>query len=256
MANMTVAEMNYRLRGLIGEVGTDRFPDTDSATLGIGTFTLLSDGIRVFCAETQWTKSTASFTVNGSDTVSDNTRIYSVKSDCLAIDKNDVTYDGVRILPITKKELHTLDINYDSNNESDEKWLEQVGTPKYYYMEKEDVFGLYPAPDADNDGKTLKYTYYEDPDAVTTSTASSAIVWDLTWAAIYFAASKIFENDGNPSAADRYDAKFQRYVKIAKLRRNRDQRRSPSVVHANKQYTIHPDQWVEPYDVEVGQRGS
>jgi len=253
---MTVANMDYRLRGLIGEVGTDRFPTSDSSTLGIGTYTLLSDGIRVFCAETQWTKSTASFTVNGNNTVSDNTRIYSVKSDCLAIDKNDVTYDNVRILPITKKELHSLDLDYDSDNESDEKWLEQSGTPKYYYMEKEDVFGLYPAPDAANDGKTLKYTYYEDPDEVTASTESSAIVWDLTWAAIYFAASKIFENDSNPQAADRYEVKFWRYVEMAKRRKNRDRRRSPSVVHAHRQYTIHPDDWIQPYDVEVGQRGS
>lgn len=256
MANMTVQAMDYRLRGLIAEPGTDRFPTSDSSTKGIGTYTLLSDGIRVFCAETQWTKSTASFTVNGNDTVSDNTRIYSVPSDCLAIDKDDVTYNGVKISFITKKELHTLDLDYDADNTSDEKWIEQSGTPEYIYMEREDVFGLYPAPDGDNDGVTLKYTYYEDPDAVTTSTASSAIVWDLTWAAIYFAASKIFENDGNPSAADRYELKFWHYVDRAKRRRNRDQRRKPSTVMAHRQYTIHPDEWISPYDIEVGQRGA
>lgn len=254
MANMTVSEMNYRLRGLIGEVGTDRFPDTDSSTLGIGTFSLLSDGIRIFCAETKWTKSTASFTVNGNNTVSDNTRIYSLKSDCLAIDKHDVTFNNLRILPITKHELHSLDVDYDEDNAGDEKWLEISGTPEYYYMEKEDVFGLYPAPNASNDGKTLKYTYYEDPDAVTTSTNSAAIVWDLTWAAIYFAASKINENEGDINRAKYNDGKFWRAVERAKRRRRRDQRQSPSVVMAHRQYTIDPDEWLPAYDVEPGRR--
>ncbi len=254
MANMTVAEMDYRLRGLIGEPSQDRFPLQDSATLGIGTYTLLSDGIRVFCAETQWTKSTASFTVNGNNTVSDNTRIYSFKSDVLAIDKNDVTFNSLRILPITKHELHSLDIDYDADNAGDEKWLELSGTPEYYYMEKEDVFGLYPAPDASNDGLTMKYTYYESPDAVTTSTDSAAIIWDLTWAAIYFAASRFFENDGNPQAADRYEQKFWRAVEMAKRRRRRDQREDPLVVGVNRQYYVDRDTWIRFWDVEPGRR--
>ena len=255
MANMTLAQMTTRLRGLIAEPGEDRFPNDDSATLGIGVYSLLSDGIRIFAAETQWASSTCSIAVTGNDTVSDSTRIYKLRSDVLAIDKNDVTYDGVRIFAITKKELHTLDIDYNSDDDSDEKWIEQSGTPKYYYFEKEDVIGLYPAPDASNNGKTLHMSYYEDPDGVTLSTESSAIVWDLTWAAIYFAASKIFENDGNPTAADRYEGKFWRYVEMAKRRKSRDRRNAPLVVHANRQYYINPDSWIESHQIDLSQKG-
>lgn len=253
---MALSAMTTRLRGIICEPSEDRFPDEDSATLGIGLYTLLSDGIRVFCAETGWTKSTASITVTGNDTVSDSTRIYSLPSDCLAIDKDDVTFKNIRILPITKKELHTLDLDYDEDNANDEKWIEQAGTPQYFYMEKEDIIGLYPAPDADNNGETLHISYYEDPTAITASANESAILWDLTWAAIYWAAVKIFENDGDQGAADRYEMKYERVVAKAKRRKEKDQRRKPLQTMAHRQYTIDPDNWIEPYDVDVGQRGA
>jgi len=260
MCAMTLAEQTTRLRGIICEPSEDRFPDEDSATLGIGLYTLLSDGMRVFCAETGWTKSTGSFTVTGSDTVSDSTRIYSLIdeeiTDCLAIDKDDVTYDGVRIFPITKKELHVLDINYNANNSSDTKWIEVAGTPEYFYMEKEDVIGLYPAPDAANNAKTLHLSYYEDPGAVTTSTNESPILWDLSWGSIYWAAAKIFENDGNPNGADRYEMKFERLVQKAMRRKNKHLRQSPSVVKTHRQYMVHPDYWTESVDINLGSRKS
>lgn len=256
MAKMTLAEQTTRLRGIICEPGSDRFPDEDSATLGIGLYTLLSDGMRAFCSETGWTKSTASITVTGNDTVSDSTRIYSLPSDCLAIDTNDVTYDGVRIFPLTKKELHVLDIDYDSSNTNDTKWIELAGTPEYFYMEKEDIIGLYPAPDADNDGKTLHISYHEDPGAVTTSTDESPILWDLTWGAIYFAASKVFENDSNPINADRYEVKFWNTVQRAIRRKSKYLRRSPLIVKSHRQYTVHPDKWTESVDVDLGSRES
>jgi len=253
---MALSEITTRLRGVIAEPSEDRFPDEDSATLGIGLYTLLSDGIRAFCAETGWTKSVGSISVTGADTVSDSTRIYALPSDCLAIDIDDVTFKSIRIVPITKKELHTLDLDYDETNSNDEKWIEQSGTPQYFYMEKEDIIGLYPAPDADNNGETLRLSYYEDPTAITTSTDESAILWDLTWAAIYWAANKVFENDGDQGAADRYELKYKRMVTETKRRREREQRRKPFVVHSHRQYTVDPDDWIEPYDVDIGQRGA
>jgi len=212
--------------------------------------------MRAFCAETGWTKSTGEVTVTGNDTVSDSTRIYSLPDDCLAIDKNDVTYDGVRIFALTKKELHILDLDYDSTNTSDEKWIEESGTPEYFYMERENIIGLYPAPDEDNDGKTLHISYYEDPGAVTTSTDESAILWDLTWAAIYFAAAKIFENDSNPTASERYEMKYERMIQKALRRKSKYLRKNPLVVHANRFYTIHPDKWTEGVDIDPGTRES
>lgn len=257
---MTLAEMTTRLRGIICEPSEDRFPDEDSATLGIGLYTLLSDGIRIFCAETGWTKTTGSFTVSGSNTVSDSTRTYSLVeeeiTDCLAIDEDDVTFKNIKISPITKKELHTLDLDYDEDNANDEKWIEQSGTPQYFYMEEEDVIGLYPAPDADNDGETLRFSYFQDPAAITTSTDESPILWDLTWAAIYWAASKVFENDQDQTAADRYEQKFWGKVQRAIRRKEKRERNKPLQTIAHRQYTVDPDDWIEPYDVDVGQRGA
>jgi hypothetical protein len=174
----------------------------------------------------------------------------------LAIDTSDVTFKNVRIFPLTKKELHILDMEYDETNTTIDKWLTVAGLPEYFYMEKEDVIGLYPAPDADENGETLKLTYYEEPSALTTSTDSSAILWDLAWGSIYWAAAKVFENDGNPQAADRYEMKYERMVQKAMRRKDRYLRRNPYTVMANRQYTVNKSHWIEPQDIVPGRRTS
>ena len=120
---MTLAVMRKALRGIIGEPAEDRFPNDDSATLGIGVDLWLNMGLKAFFADSKWATSRWKIAVTGSDTYSESNRIYSLPSDCLEIDRDDMTFNALQIEAITRKELHTLDEDYEESDASTVKWI-------------------------------------------------------------------------------------------------------------------------------------
>lgn len=244
MANMTLTESRNRLRFIITEPSTDRFPTSDDATKGLGIDSLINDGIRAYFADVKWATSVWYIAVTGSDTYSNTNRIYSLPSDCLEVDKDDVGFNNVRIFETTRKELWAEDkfSGIDDDSDTSDKWPEGVGTPEHFYFEKEDVIGLYPTPNAAANGKILKFSGVESPDVLSTGATEVPLPYDLTWGPIRWAAHMVFLNDGNPEA-DKQWALYQQEVGKGKKRKQERQREKPIGIAASTHYYIDPNEF-------------
>lgn len=81
--------------------------------------------------------------------------LYELPSDFIAI--TEVYFDGKPLSIVERGDLSTIATTWQSH---------PSGLPKYAYKADNDVVGLYPQPDADNDGKTIQIQYICIPAAL------------------------------------------------------------------------------------------
>lgn len=241
---MTLAEMRKRLRFIITEPSEDRFVNTDDATKGLGLDSLLNDGLKAYFADTRWATSVWYIAVTGSDTYSNDNRIYSLPADCLEVDKDDVSFNKVKIFETTRKELWAEDKFSGVNGESEdsEKWPEGVGTPKHFYFEKEDVIGLKPTPNAAANGKTLKFSGVEAPDTLSLDESEAPLPYDLAKGAVHWAAREVFINDGEDVKAANQESLYNKYVARGRERKRTRQREKPIGIAQSNHYYVDPQE--------------
>jgi len=113
--------------------------------------------------------------------------------------------------------------NYTSN----------TSTPEYYYWDREeDIIGLEPPPDADNEGSNYIRVYYADKHTDITGTNSPTIPEPMHLAIINYAVAVGFEDRGWGDRANDNWNKYFAKIKDYKIERNRE-REDDEIVSIN-----------------------
>ena len=123
-----------------------------------------------------------------------------------------------------------------------------MGTPTHFYMEKEDVYGLYPTPNTNANGKYLRFSGIEAPDALSVDSSEAPLPYDLCMGIVHWAAWNVFMSDNDSTKAGLQLQMYNRYVGKATDRKRTRERRKPLKMRTNKQYYIDPDSWITKND--------
>jgi hypothetical protein len=98
-----------------------------------------------------------------------------------------------------------------------------AGTPQqYYYDREEDVIGLYPKPDADNDGAYCRAYYTYDHTDLTTDTSSPTLPTQLHLAVVDWVSATGFDTRGYQDKANDSWGKYYGKIKEYMVERHRE----------------------------------